>query len=165
MIPHGYLIHHGIIGQKWGVRRYQNKDGSLTSSGKERYGKSGSNDKKDFNKMSYSEEQKYAKKQGVPMLKDLRKIIDKYGDDYVDKYDEFVNEIQILFNNFEHKTGYSVADFGASDDSGSTKWHVRFARRLQEPDYKNDRYFQDWTIYEDDSEPGGYRLDDVSDEF
>lgn len=31
-----YLIHHGIKGQKWGVRRFQNKDGSLTVKGKER---------------------------------------------------------------------------------------------------------------------------------
>ena len=31
------LIHHGILGMKWGVRRYQNKDGSLTSAGKKRY--------------------------------------------------------------------------------------------------------------------------------
>lgn len=31
-----YLVHHGILGQKWGVRRYQNKDGSLTSAGKKR---------------------------------------------------------------------------------------------------------------------------------
>ena len=30
------LYHHGIKGQKWGVRRYQNKDGSLTKAGKER---------------------------------------------------------------------------------------------------------------------------------
>lgn len=30
------LYHHGIKGQRWGVRRYQNKDGSLTTAGKKR---------------------------------------------------------------------------------------------------------------------------------
>lgn len=34
-----YIYHHGIKGQKWGVRRYQNKDGSLTVAGKKRYAK------------------------------------------------------------------------------------------------------------------------------
>ena len=32
------LEHHGIKGQKWGVRRFQNTDGSLTPDGKKRYG-------------------------------------------------------------------------------------------------------------------------------
>ena len=32
-----YLAHHGIKGQKWGVRRFQNPDGTLTSEGKQRY--------------------------------------------------------------------------------------------------------------------------------
>ena len=32
-----YLAHHGILGMKWGVRRYQNPDGSLTAAGKARY--------------------------------------------------------------------------------------------------------------------------------
>ena len=31
------LEHHGILGQKWGVRRYQNEDGSLTPEGRKRY--------------------------------------------------------------------------------------------------------------------------------
>lgn len=33
------LQHHGIKGMKWGVRRYQNKDGSLTPAGKKRAAK------------------------------------------------------------------------------------------------------------------------------
>ena len=32
------LMHHGIKGQKWGVRRFQNEDGSYTSQGRKRYG-------------------------------------------------------------------------------------------------------------------------------
>ena len=41
-LRHAYpneLYHHGILGQKWGIRRYQNKDGSLTAAGKKRYSK------------------------------------------------------------------------------------------------------------------------------
>ena len=32
------LEHHGILGMRWGIRRYQNPDGTLTAEGRERYG-------------------------------------------------------------------------------------------------------------------------------
>lgn len=32
-----YLEHHGVKGQKWGIRRYQNEDGTFTDEGKKRY--------------------------------------------------------------------------------------------------------------------------------
>lgn len=40
------LYHHGVKGMKWGVRRFQKKDGSLTSAGKKRYSEDGSGTKK-----------------------------------------------------------------------------------------------------------------------
>lgn len=33
-----YLAHYGVLGMKWGIRRYQNPDGSYTAAGKRRYG-------------------------------------------------------------------------------------------------------------------------------
>lgn len=38
MVYDDYLAHHGIKGQRWGIRKYQNPDGSLTAEGRQRYG-------------------------------------------------------------------------------------------------------------------------------
>lgn len=50
------LYHHGIKGQKWGMRRWQNEDGTLTEAGRERYGVSG-----DSGKMSKEGKKQYEK--------------------------------------------------------------------------------------------------------
>lgn len=64
----GELHHHGIKGQKWGVRRFQNEDGSLTPAGKKRYDEPNSHsDKKE-------------KQHKIPQNKSLHrlKLEDKY---------------------------------------------------------------------------------------
>ena len=53
------LYHFGIKGQKWGVRRFQNKDGSLTPAGKKRYDDASNDTSK---KTGLSDKQKIALK-------------------------------------------------------------------------------------------------------
>lgn len=64
--PKDELYHHGIKGQKWGVRRFQNEDGSYTEAGRKRYGdyeRSGSSEGK--SRKGLSNKQKKALKIGA----------------------------------------------------------------------------------------------------
>lgn len=69
-----YLAHHGIKGQRWGVRRYQNADGTLTEEGKKKYRK--------LQKELFDIEQKYQK--------DVKEYFGKYGFKSIDDSDLLV---------------------------------------------------------------------------
>ena len=89
-----YLAHHGIKGQKWGIRRYQNEDGTLTAEGRKHYGldeldrknkiynPSGLNDRKKYDMYKKEKEQlnKYYEKQYNKMLLDQGITEDEYTD-------------------------------------------------------------------------------------
>lgn len=58
-----YLYHHGIKGMRWGVRRYQNKDGSLTPAGKKRRDilDRASDKAKEFSSMAMKDSEKHSR--------------------------------------------------------------------------------------------------------
>lgn len=78
---HDYLMHHGIRGQRWGIRRYQNEDGTLTAEGREHY-LSGNEQKKFANKMASSTKishlsynRRYKKATNIPQIVDGAKHV------------------------------------------------------------------------------------------
>ena len=71
------LRHHGIKGMKWGVRRYQNKDGSLTPAGKKRYDESG--EKKEKTVEDYKESLKKTQS-ADKALQGIKEVVNKADD-------------------------------------------------------------------------------------
>ena len=70
------LSHFGIKGMRWGVRRYQNPDGTRTPEGKARYSESGNGSIKDRKKEALSDPRKLAENLKDPDMKFTQEEID-----------------------------------------------------------------------------------------
>ena len=110
------LYHHGIKGMKWGVRRYQNKDGSLTPAGKKRvskkYKKISDKVVSDLNRNSgkmyvesYNKTADYMNRVGINRFN--AKQEKKYGKNFADRddyMDAYMKEFDRKFTDFANQT-------------------------------------------------------------
>ena len=113
-----YLMHHGIKGQKWGVRRYQNPDGTFTEAGKSRYFNTttASNIAKSLNRIE-RQNAKLVRKKAMAEIK-ADKAYQKGNDKKANKYRQIAKDSDEAINAGRHtsdklieeatKKGYTV---------------------------------------------------------
>ena len=99
------LYHHGVLNQKWGVRRYQNEDGSLTPEGVIHYGRYGETGKR----MDRDQKKEY---------KNTKRELNKYRQTAIERR-EFSEAADRFAKSAERKYNFNKKVFG--EDSKITK--------------------------------------------
>lgn len=108
------LVHHGIKGQRWGVRRFQNEDGTRTAAGKRRERQlAGSGKLMERNETSAAKKYKEAKEAEKRELGNIK--TDENGEEDWDDYDRRTNE---AFDSRKQAFRESKASFKANKTAG-----------------------------------------------
>lgn len=99
------LHHAGIRGMKWGVRRYQNKDGSLTDAGRKRYARDAR--EKEYDKYD-SETGTYYKESKKNGRSDLSVDADRYAKEDLSRSRKLVDESSTMANKLKNANDNAI---------------------------------------------------------
>ena len=139
------LFHHGVKGMHWGVRRYQNKDGSLTAAGRKRYSADLKKDLNETNILDKKSIDKTIKKRDdlkqihndISNDEDFKKVtadkkhledtIDKYGKEFEKDVVKYVKQSVIAkgcdpkenMDEFNREMSFCLDDDGDQGETGS----------------------------------------------